>query len=151
LGKGAVALGTGLGAVAGLIIAPLVKDALEQQIPPHVRQAIEQFSFLNVTTGQWVTVGKVLAKVQVVKPDGQVLDRVSFAFESRYNFKFGTDEPDNDFIDIVIKIDVNPVTKEFWGIMIELGSDFIEVYQNDVAVGVLVNTQAPIFVGGHIQ
>lgn len=147
--RGRVVLGTGLGAVAGAILAPVVMDYLGQRVAPELVKALSQFSFTNLTTAKLITQAKVFSKFQY-KVGNELILRATFGFEDRLNLEVAGVTPDNDFCDMFVKIDVNVVTGVFWCAITQLGSDEIEVSQKGNVVGTISNRVAGILSGGTI-
>jgi len=141
MGRLEVAAGTGIGALAGGVIAIFVKDVLAQSVPANVAKALSHLSFKNATQGTWIAKAKVLAKTKTEQGD----DRVTFGLEDRY----GSEEYcDYDYTDVIVKIDV--VGDTWYASVVAAGMDEIEVYKDGVLMGTINRDTAGLGFSGEL-
>ncbi|MCD6148477.1 hypothetical protein J7J18_03835 [bacterium] len=122
-----VLAGTALGGIAGAIIGVLATSR-PVTVPDEVMEALQRFTFKDTTTGQYVVHGKPLHRFDYIREDNQhKATRVVFGFEDRYNFG-PVSARDYDFLDVIVKVDMDMEEKRFDATIVQCGADGIEVY-----------------------
>ena len=79
MGRIEVAVGTGIGALAGGAIAVFLKDVIAQSVPANVAKAMSHLSFKNAALNTWIPAAKVLGKFKT--PEGAI--GATFGLEDR--------------------------------------------------------------------
>jgi len=119
-----VLAGTALGGIAGAAIGYLLR-AKQIQVPSEFVDLLSRLTLKNITTGDYLMNCKPLYKLDFIKAeDEHKATRIVFGFEDRY----GRPESDNDYLDVIVKVEIDWDAKAFGMEITQCGGDAIEVY-----------------------
>jgi len=119
-----VLAGTALGGIAGAAIGYLL-GTKQIQVPSEFVDLLSRLTLKNATTGDYVVNCKPLHRFDYTKAENEhKATTIVFGFEDRY----GRPESDNDYLDVIIKAEIDWDARAFGMQITQCGGDAIEVY-----------------------